>query len=791
MKFSEKWLREWVNPNINSQQLVDKLTLAGLEVDNYQSCSGAFKDVVVAEVIACEAHPDASKLNVCQVSDGTQEQQIVCGAPNVRTGIKVPLAKVGATLPNNITIGQAQLRGVQSSGMLCAEAELGLSEESDGLMELASDAPVGQCLRDYLQLDDNIIDIDLTPNRGDCLSIQGLARETAVLTQTEMTPIQIEPVAVSSKQQINLEVNAPHACPSYLARIISNIDIKAATPIWLKEKLRRSGIRSIDAIVDITNYVMLELGQPMHAFDLANIQEKICVRMAEQNEAITLLDGQEIKLNADTLVIADAQKPLAIAGIMGGIQSGVSENTTHIVLESAFFEPIALAGKARSYGLHTDSSHRFERGVDFALNAQAIERASALILEICGGQAGAITSVIQTNALPEIKPIELRTRRIEQLLGKALETTEVTAILTGLGLKVSCKEQGWQVLPPSYRYDLRIEADLLEELARIHGYDHFPVTTPLLNATIKPQAENQLSPAYLRRLLTARGYQEAITYSFIEPKTQQLLQPDIKPETLLNPISNEMSVMRTSLWAGLLNAASYNLNRQQSRVRLFEIGLRFIPAKELHQIPTLSMLICGDKLTQSWSNTSESVDFYDLKGDFSSLLEHYGLSDKFNFKVATHTALHPGQSAQLYRDEKAVGWIGALHPSLQKPLGIKAKIFLLEIDLQAIISLDLPNIKPLSKYPEVRRDLAFIVKQEISFAQMEQCIKQHAGEFFKQVNVFDQYIGEGVSEGYKSLALSLTWQHSQRTLTDVEINQFVEQLLQALKTTTGATLRDS
>lgn len=790
MKFSEKWLREWVSPNISSQELVDKLTLAGLEVDDYQACAGVFSAVVIGEVIACEPHPDAGKLNVCQVQDGKQSLQIVCGAPNVRVGIKVPLAKVGATLPNGLHIQAANLRGVQSNGMLCAEAELGLSEESDGLMELPSDAPVGLCMREYLQLDDNIIDIDLTPNRGDCLSIQGLARETAVLTQTEMTPIQIEPVAVSSKQQINLEVNAPHACPSYLARIISNIDIKAATPIWLKEKLRRSGIRSIDAIVDITNYVMLELGQPMHAFDLANIQDKICVRMAEQNEAITLLDGQEIKLNADTLVIADAQKPLAIAGIMGGMHSGVSTSTTSIVLEAAFFEPIALAGKARSYGLHTDSSHRFERGVDFALNAQAIERASALILEICGGQAGPITSAIQTDALPEIKPIELREKRIKQLLGKALDEAEVSDILTRLGLKVTRQQQSWQVIPPSYRYDLRIEADLLEELARVHGYDNFPVTTPLLNATIKPQAENTLSPAYVRRLLTARGYQEAITYSFVEPKIQQLLQPEIKPETLLNPISADMSVMRTSLWAGLLQALSYNLNRQQSRVRLFEIGLRFIPAKDLQQIPTLAMVICGDKHAQSWSDKSQAVDFYDLKGDFSSLLAAYDLSDDIEFKAATHSALHPGQSAQLYRDGKAVGWLGALHPALYKPLGIKTKVFLLEVDLQAIISLSLPKVRPLSKHPEVRRDLAFIVKQEVTLAQMEQCIKQHGGEFFQRVNVFDQYAGEGVSEGHKSLALGLTWQHPERTLTDAEINQSVEQLLQALKTTTGATLRD-
>lgn len=791
MKFSEKWLRQWVSPNISSEQLIEKLTLAGLEVDDFMACAGEFSGVIVAEVKACEPHPDADKLSVCQVFDGKNEQQVVCGAPNVRVGIKIPYATVGAVLPGDFKIKQAKLRGVESNGMLCAEAELGLSEASDGLMELPLDAPVGECLRDYLQLDDTIIDIDLTPNRGDCLSINGLARETGVLTQADVESVTITPQPVSIDALVDVEVSAPKACPVYLARVIKGIDIKAPSPLWLTEKLRRSGIRSIDAIVDITNYVMLELGQPMHAFDLAEINEKICVRMAQKDEPITLLDGQEIKLKEQTLVIADANKPLAIAGVMGGQGSGVSRNTQDIVLEAAFFEPIALAGQARSYGLHTDSSHRFERGVDFKLSKQAMERATELVLQICGGQVGQVVEHSFAEYLPELNSILLRRARITKILGKALDDAEVKNILTRLGFAIEEVKEGWQVTPTSYRYDIRIEEDLLEELARVHGYDNFPVTTPLLNATIKPQPERELPQRFLRRLLTARGYQEAITYSFVEPKIQQLLEPETKPETLLNPISADMSVMRTSLWAGLLGAASYNLKRQQSRVRFFEIGLRFIPGKELQQIPTLAMLICGDRMPQSWSNKTEHVDFYDLKGDFTSLLEQYDLSDEIQFKPDSHPALHPGQSARLYRNEKPIGWMGALHPSLHKSLGVKGRAFLLEVDLESIISLNLPNIQPLSKHPEVRRDLAFIVKQEVALDELTGCIKAHAGEYFKQVNLFDQYIGEGVDEGHKSLALGLTWQHPSRTLTDDEINQSVSSLIQALNNATGATLRDS
>lgn len=791
MKFSEKWLREWVSPKITTAELIEKLTLAGLEVDDSMPCAGEFSGVIVAEIKSCEPHPDADKLNVCQVFDGKKDYQVVCGAPNARAGIKIPFATVGAVLPSDFKIKQAKLRGVESNGMLCAEAELGLSEASDGLMELASDAPVGECLRDYLNLDDTIIDIDLTPNRGDCLSIKGLARETGVLTQVDVSAPAIKAESASTNASIDVEVSAPKACPVYLARVIKGINIQAPSPLWLTEKLRRSGIRSIDAIVDITNYVMLELGQPMHAFDLDKINDKICVRMANKDEPITLLDGQEIKLNDNTLVIADAQKTLAIAGVMGGEDSGVSNTTQDIVLEAAFFEPVALAGQARSYGLHTDSSHRFERGVDFKLPQQAIERATELVLQLCGGQAGEVVEHSSKENLPELNPILLRRARIAKILGKALDDAEVNDVLTRLGFMVAEVEEGWQVTSTSYRYDIRIEEDLLEELARVHGYDNFPVTTPLLNATIKAQPERELPQRFLRRLLMARGYQEAITYSFVEPKAQQLLEPDVKPEALLNPISVDMSVMRTSLWTGLLNAASYNLKRQQSRVRLFEIGLRFIPGEQLQQIPTLAMLLCGDRLPQSWADKSEPVDFYDLKGDFASLLAQYGLESQIEFRKAVHPALHPGQSAQLYRDDKLVGWIGALHPSLHKSLGVKGGAFLLEVDLESIISLDLPDIQPLSKHPEARRDLAFIVKQETTLEQMQKCITEHAGEYFKQVNLFDQYIGAGVDEGHKSLALGLTWQHPSRTLTDEEINEPVANLVQALNTEIGAILRDS
>lgn len=790
MKFSEQWLREWVQPNVNTQELADQLTMAGLEIDGTESVAGEFSGVVVGLVTAREQHPDADKLSVCQVTDGTDTFQIVCGAANVRAGLKVPMAKIGAVLPGDFKIKKAKLRGVESFGMLCAEAELGLADSSDGLMELPENAPVGDDIRSYLNLNDSIIDVDLTPNRGDCLSIAGLAREVGVLNKCAVNVPDIPSVAADIDDVVNIDLQASTACPRYLGRIIKGINVAAPTPLWMVEKLRRGGIRSIDAVVDITNYILLELGQPMHAFDLAQVQGGICVRMSQPEEQLTLLDGQTITLNPDVLVIADHQKALAMAGIMGGEGSGVNDATRDVLLEAAFFQPLAIAGRARAYGLHTDSSHRFERGVDFNMPRIAMERATALLVSICGGQVGPIAEQCSVDELPTLPTIELRKARIEQVLGLAMAESEVEDILQRLGLAVDAHEQGWSVTPPSYRFDISIEADLIEELARIYGYNHLPVRTPAAATPLAKRPESVLSMQDLRRALIARGMNEAITYSFVEPQIQKTLDPDLDALALLNPISADMSVMRTNLWAGLVSAASYNIKRQQPRVRLFETGLRFVPSDNgLQQIPTLAMLITGARLPQSWSSDSSACDFFDLKGDFESVLLRTGMLSRIRFTRGSHAALHPGQSAQIEKEGVVIGHMGALHPSVQKSLGLKQPAYVLQVDLDAIRDVHVPAFHELSKYPEMRRDLALVVAHEITVDHVFAAIKDAAGEYLTKLNLFDVYVGKGIDSDRKSLALGLTWQHPSRTLTDEEVNSSVSAVLSHLEKQVGATLR--
>lgn len=800
MKFSEQWLREWVQPTDSkgawgTQKLVDQLTLAGLEVDGTEPVAGAFSGVVVGQVISREQHPDADKLSLCQVTDGKESFQIVCGAANVREGLKIPFARIGALLPlkdgpGNFTIKKAKLRGIESFGMLCAEAELGMSDSSEGLMELSDSAPVGQDLREYMGLDDTIIDVDLTPNRADCLSIAGLAREVGVLSQSTVSVPQIDAVETSITDQPTIDVQATEACPRYLGRIIRDVNAKSETPLWMVEKLRRSGVRSIDAVVDITNYVLLELGQPMHAFDLNKVEGGIRVRMAESGEKLTLLDGAEVELTSDTLVIADHAKPLAMAGIMGGQASGVSSDTQDLMLEAAFFNPVVIAGKARSYGLHTDSSHRFERGVDYELARTAMERATQLILAVCGGQVGPIVEALSEDELPVKSHIQLRKSRITQTLGLELEDSHVTDILTRLGMDVNLENDIWKAIAPSYRFDMSIEVDLIEELARIYGYDRLPVRTPLAATPLAKTPEAHWPIRNIRQLLVARGYQEVITYSFIEPDMQKALDPDVEGLALLNPISADMSVMRTNLWSGLAGAALYNLKRQQPRVRLFETGLRFVPGDgSLEQIPTLAMLTTGNRLNQSWSNDDDPADFFDVKGDVESLLAATGEASSYRFVPEQHPSLHPGQSARLYKSEKAVGWIGALHPSVQKQLGIKQTVFLVEIDLNELQAVNVPGFGELSRFPEVRRDLAIIVKQEQAVADVFSVIREKAGDYLTKLNLFDVYAGKGIDPDRKSLALGLTWQHPSRTLTDQEVNDSVDAVLAHLETGLGATLR--
>jgi len=790
MKFSEQWLREWVQPEITTQELVDQLTLAGLEVDGAEPVAGEFSGIVVGQVVTREQHPDADKLSLCQVTDGTETFQIVCGAANVREGLKIPFAKIGAVLPGDFKIKKAKLRGVESFGMLCAEAELGMAESSDGLMELPESATVGMDFREYLNLDDTVIDVDLTPNRADCLSIAGLAREVGVLSKVAVAGPQIEAVAPDISDAPSVDVQAPQACPRYIGRVVRGVNVNAETPLWMVEKLRRSGIRSIDAVVDITNYILLELGQPMHAFDLQRVQGGIVVRMAEQGEKLTLLDGQEVELNDDTLLIADHEKPLAMAGVMGGEFSGVSGDTQDLLLEAAFFNPIAIAGRARNYGLHTDSSHRFERGVDYNLARNAMERATQLIMDICGGQPGPLNEVCSEQDLPQAATITLRKNRIEQILSLTLPDADVEDILVRLGMKVERVEDGWKAVAPSYRFDMAIEADLIEELARIYGYNRLPVRTPAAATPLAKAPESRMAIRDLRRQLIARGYHEAITYSFVEPSVQKALDPEREALALLNPISVDMSVMRTTLWAGLVTAADYNLKRQQPRVRLFETGLRFVPGADgLKQIPTLAMLICGNRVTQSWAEQETPADFFDLKGDVEALLARGGDASAYRFEAAQHPALHPGQSARVLKNGQPIGWIGALHPSTHKALGVKQTLLVAEMDLDAVRDISVPGFSDISKFPEMRRDLALVVDQSVQVDQVFDAIRSAAGDYLKKLNLFDVYVGKGIDPDRKSLALGLTWQHPSRTLTDEEVNDSVQAVLAHLSESTGATLR--
>jgi len=799
VKFSEKWLRTLVDPLISTQEMCDQLTMAGLEVDAVEPAAGAFTEVVVARVESIKKHPDADKLNVCQVSDGEESLQIVCGAANVREGLHVPLAKIGAVLPGDFKIKPAKLRGVESSGMLCSEKELGLAEQADGLMELPADAPIGTGLREYLDLDDTCIELDLTPNRGDCLSITGIARELGTLNQCDVKVLSHEPYEQTIKDAFPVEIHATEACTHYVGRIIRNIDTTVATPIWMAERLRRSGVRSLGAIVDITNYVMLELGQPMHAFDLKLLHGKITVRFAKKGEKITLFDGKSIDLDANSLLIADDNSPLALAGIMGGENTGVSSDTKDIFLESAFFTPECIAGKARSFGLHTDSSHRFERGVDPHLQVQAIDRATELVLSVCGGQVGPVTECT-TEAHPDsamVIPIELRREMIQRLLGIDLEDSEVEEILHRLGMEIKSFTAGWLVMPPSFRFDIRIEADLLEELVRVHGYNNIPRSQPSYRASMHEATELETPLSIIQRTLVERGYYEAITYSFVDPEWQKLLDPDCEALALANPISSEMSVMRTTLWSGLIQAARYNLHRQQSRVRLFETGLCFRPrfggqGQALEQIQMLSGVICGDLNPEHWGMEDRKVDFFDLKGDVEALLalgDGVGGSET-TFRAELHPALHPGQCARIYRREKAIGWVGVLHPQIQQTLDIDQTLYIFELDLTSVLEASLPAFSPLSRFPEVRRDLAVVVDADVSIQALQDCVYDAASGLLQALNIFDIYTGKNVGEGRKSVAFSLILQEFSRTLTDQDVDDELEKVVSALSLKFAATLRE-
>ncbi|MBU2874621.1 phenylalanine--tRNA ligase subunit beta [Marinobacter salexigens] len=789
MKFSEQWLREWVNPEISSQELMDQITMAGLEVDGFEPVAGKFQGVVVGEVQSVEPHPDADKLRVCQVSDGNKVVQVVCGAPNVRQGLKVPFAVVGAVLPGDFKIRKAKLRGQPSEGMLCSESEVGLSDSHEGLMELPSDAPVGTELGNYLKLNDIAIDVDLTPNRSDCLSIKGIAREVSVLNSLVPEAPQIEPVEAVHSEVPDIRVDAPEGCPRYLGRILRNVNLQAETPLWMQEKLRRSGVRSIDAAVDVTNYVMLEQGQPMHAFDRDQISTGIVVRMARPAEKLVLLDGQEVELTDQTLVIADHEKPIAIAGVMGGEHSGVSPKTRDLVLESAYFDPITLAGKARHYGLHTDASHRFERGVDYELAREAMERATRLLMDIVGGEPGEIVEVASADNLPKQHQIDLRSRRLSDVLGLEINRTTVEEILTRLGLRVDkLLKDGWRIQVPSFRPDISIEEDLIEEVGRIYGYNNLPVTEPTGSLGLRVNEEATRPVSAIQNYFVSHGYQEAVTYSFVDPKVQTQVDPEREGIALANPISSDLSVMRTSLWSGLLKTVAHNQNRQQPRIRLFETGLRFLQDDQrIDQQQMLAGVVVGNQYPENWVNGRRTADFFDVKGELEGLFSLLGV--QIDFIASQHPALHPGQTAELLRDGEHVGWLGTLHPQVQKNLELNGTILMFELSLNSIITGYVPNFKEISKFPEVRRDLAIIIGGDVAFADVERVTRKHAGEQLTALRAFDVYEGESLGEGNRSLALSLFWQHPERTLNEDEVHSLFNGVIEALKEELGATLR--
>lgn len=791
MKFSEQWLRGWVSPQVSRDELVARLSMAGLEVDSVTPAAGDFSGVVVGEVLSTEQHPDADKLRVCQVSNGAETFQVVCGAPNVRPGLKVPFAMIGAELPGDFKIKKAKLRGVESNGMLCSQAELQIGEGNDGLMELPVDAPVGDDIRAYLNLDDASIEVDLTPNRGDCLSLAGLAREVGALYAAKVQRPEVKAVVAAHEEVRPVEVLAPAACPRYLGRVIRNVDLSKPTPLWMVERLRRADVRSIDAAVDITNYVMLELGQPLHAFDLAEINGGIRVRMAEEGEKLVLLDGQEVTLRSDTLVIADHARALAIAGVMGGEHSGVTANTRDVFLESAFFDQIAVAGKARSYGLHTDASHRYERGVDWQLAREAMERATGLLLEITGGDAGPIIETVSEQHLPSVAPVTLRAERITQMLGMAMDGSEVERLLSGLGLAVTADGAGqWRVEVPSHRFDISLEVDLIEELARLYGYNRLPVRYPQARLAPQAKAEAQGDLPALRRLLVARGYQEAITYSFIDPKLFELFNPGVEPLLLANPISADMAAMRSSLWPGLVKALQHNLNRQQDRVRLFESGLRFVGQLEgLKQQPMLAGVVCGSRLPEGWAQGRDVVDFFDVKADVEAVLGIAGALDAFAFVPGKHPALHPGQTARIERDGREIGYLGAIHPELAKTLGLDRPVYVFELVLSEVAQGRLPKFHELSRFPEVRRDLALLADRDVAASAVLGVIRENAGEWLTDLRLFDVYQGKGIDPHRKSLAVGLTWQHPSRTLNDDEVNSTTQNILTSLEQRLNATLR--
>lgn len=790
MKFSEIWLRSLVNPPCSNDELAHALTMAGIEVESVEPVASTFKNVVVAEVLSVEKHPTADRLSVCNVKTGKLDNdllQIVCGAPNVSAGVKVPCALVGATLPGFV-IKKTKLRGIESAGMLCSAKELGVSETADGLLLLPKDAPVGADFRSYYGLEDCIFTLNLTPNRADCLSVQGVAREVSAITNTAIHPFALEFAPNEIDDTLNVHVADPDACPLYCGRVLRNINLNLAAPLWMTQRLERSGIRSINSIVDITNYVMLETGQPMHAFNLAKIAGSIQVRYALPQEKIQLLNGNQVDLTPEMLLIADEHKPLALAGIMGGLESGVTYGTTDIFLESAFFNPDVISGKSFHLGFSSDSAYRFERGVDFAATKSALERASYLIQSICGGQAGTVIEV--QHELPQRSPVDVRIDRIKRILGIDINKEQIGDYFKRLGFKFSEEDNYFSVMSPTYRFDLMIEEDFVEELARIYGYDRIPTHYPHASMAMLPASETQYTTMEIKQTLIDRDYQEVINYAFVDADWEADFVDNHKPIALLNPIASQMNVMRSTLIGGLISNLQFNLNRKQVRVRLFEIGCCFIRENknknDCKQIEKIAGLSHGDFSSEQWGMPARNIDFYDIKSDVEVLCR----SKPISFKKFFHSALHPGKSAEICLEDNIIGWIGELHPRWQKKYGLQKNTVLFELDLDNLKPKRLPLVQEISKFPPVRRDIAIIVDNDISAHSLLSCMQALESAIISDISLFDIYRGKGMESNKKSLAFRVLLQDTEKTLTDEQAESAISSLIKVLKNKFGAELRN-
>ncbi|HLF12011.1 MAG TPA: phenylalanine--tRNA ligase subunit beta [Gammaproteobacteria bacterium] len=790
MRVNLEWLNEWVDLDPDPQQVAAALTASGLEVEAVIPAATALDNVVVARVAAVKPHPNADRLSVCEVDDGHQRFQVVCGAPNVARDIKAPFAKIGARLPDGRLIMAAEIRGVASEGMLCSAKELGLADDAAGLLLLDPDAPVGTALTAHLKLDDFVLEINVTPNRGDCLSVLGIAREIGARQESKLRMRVPRSPAPLLKEGFPVELKAGAHCPRFVARVLRGANNTGKSPLWLRERLRRAGLRAIHPVVDVTNYVMLELGQPLHAYDLTKIDERIEVRLAAPGESLILLDGRAIDLHEDVLIIADASAPIGLAGIMGGQSTAVAAASTEILLEAAHFSPAAIAGRARRFGLHTDASLRFERGVDPTQQGRAIERATELLLQICGGEAGPLVVAERREELPARPAITLRRERLRSVLGMTVADAQVQSVLERLEMRVETRDGRWHVTPPAFRFDLGIEEDLIEEVGRMVGYDAIPATAGVATERLGVATETRVDQDRLADLLVARGYTEVITYSFVDPELEEAVNPGVAPVRLTNPISSDMAVMRRSLWPGLLGAARHNLSHQRNRVRLFELGPQFAAqGGGVREAAVLAGLALGTAAPEHWDGAGPDVDYFDVKGDVEALLSLTGALHEFTFEPASHPALSPGRTARVRRGADTAGWLGVLHPDLQRRMDLKRSATVFALQLDTTFAAGVPSFRGFSKFPSVRRDLAVVVDEKIPAQTVVAIARAAAGELLQHVVVFDVYRGAGVDSRRKSVGLGLILQDAYRTLTDADADQTVGSITLRLERELGATIR--